>query len=87
LVNIEFVVRDLRFRICCPKPIGGAFRPLALMAVAEYLFILVIGVQPPGRDALWILDGPVALMVAIWHRFERRRFRGLLSLPGVLIPP
>lgn len=59
-----------------PFHLGKAFRPLAVLASLGCLFLLVIGVQPPNQQALPILLGGMALLVAVWFGFERRRFKG-----------
>lgn len=59
-----------------PFQLGSAFQPLAVLAVLGCLFLLVIGVQPPNQQALPILLGSTALLVAVWFGLERRRFKG-----------
>jgi amino acid transporter len=59
-----------------PFQLGRAFKPLAVLASLGCLFLLVIGVQPPNQQALPILLGSTALLVAVWFGFERRRFKG-----------
>lgn len=81
-VAAGFVALDRSWRRFGPFRLGAAFRPLALVAMAGCLFLLVIGVQPPNQSALTILGATVAAMVAVWFGFERRRFRGPPSLPG-----
>lgn len=59
-----------------PWQVGGWYRPLALIATLGCLFLLVIGVQPPNDQALWIVGGAAALQIVVWFTFERRRFQG-----------
>ena len=40
------------------------------------LFLLVIGVQPPNQQALWIVGGTALLQCIVWFAIERRRFQG-----------
>lgn len=59
-----------------PWELGRWFRPLAVLSVLGCGFLLVIGVQPPNQQALWIVGGTTVAMVGVWFGFERRRFRG-----------
>lgn len=59
-----------------PWQLGGAFRPLAVIAVLGCVFLMVVGVQPPNQQALPILGGTAVVMVVVWFGFERRRFQG-----------
>jgi amino acid transporter len=65
-----------------PWNLGGWYRPLACLCVAWCVLLLVIAVQPPNEQALWIVPGSLALLAAVWFGFARRRFRGPPS--GVL---
>ena len=59
-----------------PWHLGRWFRPMAAIAVAGCLFLLVIGVQPPNELALRILGCTAVAMFLIWFLWERNRFRG-----------
>lgn len=59
-----------------PFTLGRWYRPLAGIAVAGCLGLLVIGVQPPNDKALWILLGCLGVAAVVWFGVERRRFAG-----------
>lgn len=59
-----------------PWNLGRWYRPLSALAVVGCLMLLVIGVQPPNDQAIWIVTGTVVLLLAIWFGGERRRFQG-----------
>ena len=59
-----------------PWHLGPWYRPLAVVSVLGCLFLLVIGVQPPNQQALWIVGGAALTQVVVWFGFERRRFQG-----------
>jgi len=59
-----------------PWHLGIWYRPLAVVAAAGCLFLIVIGMQPPNQQAVWIIGVVLAVLVAGWFAIERRRFRG-----------
>lgn len=59
-----------------PWDLGRWFRPLAVVAVLGCGFLLVIGVQPPNQQALWIVGGTTLALAVGWFASERRRFPG-----------
>jgi len=59
-----------------PWQIGRWYRPLAALSVIGCLFLIVIGMQPPNQQAVWIVGGAVALLGLAWFGFVRRRFQG-----------
>ena len=59
-----------------PWHVGRWYRPLAVLAVLGCLLILVIGVQPPNEQAIWIVGGAGVLLTIVWFARERRRFQG-----------
>jgi len=80
-VAAGFVAIGGRWNRFGPFRLGRAFRPLALIATAGCLFLLLIGIQPPNQQALPLLAGTGIGMAAVWFGLERRRFRG--PPPGV----
>ena len=40
------------------------------------VFLIVIGMQPPNQQAVWIVGGAVGSLVAVWFASERKRFPG-----------
>ncbi|MDB6032296.1 MAG: amino acid permease [Verrucomicrobiales bacterium] len=59
-----------------PWHLGRWYRPLAAVAVMGCLFLIVIGMQPPNQQAVWIVGGVIVLMVVVWFGLERKRFKG-----------
>jgi len=59
-----------------PWHLGIWFRPLAAIAVVGCVFLIVIGLQPPNQQAVWVVGSVVGLLLVIWFGFERRRFKG-----------
>jgi amino acid transporter len=59
-----------------PWHIGWAYKPLAALSVVGCLFLIVIGLQPPNEQAIYIVGGAVALLTLAWFGFVRRRFQG-----------
>ena len=65
-----------------PWHLGAWFRPLAVVAVLGCVFLLVIGVQPPNQQAVWIVGGVTLAMAVVWLAIERKRFQGPPRLSG-----
>jgi amino acid transporter len=59
-----------------PWQLGRWFRPLAVVAIAGCLLLLVIGMAPPNENNVWILAGFVVVLLGGWILVERRRFAG-----------
>ncbi|HEY1375698.1 MAG TPA: amino acid permease [Gemmataceae bacterium] len=59
-----------------PWQLGPWYRPLALVAVAGCMGLLVIGMQPPNEIAGWIVLGMTAGLVVGWWGGVRRVFPG-----------
>jgi amino acid transporter len=59
-----------------PWHLGVWYRPLAAVAVIGCVFLIVIGMQPPNQQAVWIVGGVVVLLLIIWFGLERKRFKG-----------
>ncbi len=59
-----------------PWHLGAWYRPLAALAVLGCVGLIVVGMQPPNEQAVWIVGGGVLLMAGIWFGFERHRFKG-----------
>ena len=59
-----------------PWQLGSGYKPLAALSVIGCLFLLLIGVQPPNHQALWIVGGTALVQGIVWFAFERRRFQG-----------
>jgi amino acid transporter len=59
-----------------PWSLGRAFRPIAVVSIAGTALLLVIGIQPPNDQGLWILLASFAITLAVWFGIVRRRFPG-----------
>jgi amino acid transporter len=59
-----------------PWSLGRWYPPLAVVCLVGCVFLLVIGVQPPNDQALWMVLGSGALTAAIWFGVMRHRFQG-----------
>src|SRR5207247_5076505 len=53
-----------------PWNIGRWYRPLAALSVLGCLFLIVIGMQPPYEQAVWIVGGAFALLTLAWLGFD-----------------
>ena len=59
-----------------PWDLGAWYRPLTVIAVLCCAALIVIGMQPPNQQAVWIVGGAALGMAAAWFGFERARFKG-----------
>ena len=59
-----------------PWHLGRCYKPLAVVSVLFCVFLIIIGMQPPNEQAVWLVGGAVGLLAAVWLAFERKRFRG-----------
>ncbi len=59
-----------------PWHLGVWYRPLAAFAALGCVFLIVIGMQPPNQQAVWIVSAVVVVMSLVWFGLERKRFRG-----------
>lgn len=59
-----------------PWQLGAWYRPLAILAVIGCSGLIVIGMQPPNQQAVWIVGGALILLTVVWFGFERKRFQG-----------
>ena len=66
-----------------PWHLGGWYKPLAVVSVVFCVFLIVIGMQPPNQQAVWLVGGAVGLLALVWVTLERKRFRG----PPQIEPP
>lgn len=59
-----------------PFNMGGAFRPVASLAVIGTIVLFWIGIQPP-NDKVWIITVAMIVLLGIfWFALENRRFQG-----------
>jgi amino acid transporter len=59
-----------------PWHLGAWYRPLAVVSALGCVFLIVVGMQPPNDQSVWIVGGTVLLLAAVWLAFEQKRFRG-----------
>jgi len=59
-----------------PWQLGAWYRPLAMVAAIGCGFLIVIGLQPPNQQAVPIVGGTMAALLAIWYGYERKNFKG-----------
>ena len=59
-----------------PWTMGAWYRPAAIVAAAGCLGLIVIGMQPPNEQALWVVAGTVLLLVVCWFGGVRNAFPG-----------
>jgi amino acid transporter len=59
-----------------PWHLGRWYRPLAAMSVLGCLGLIVIGMQPPNEQAIWVVGGLILVLAALWYAVARQRFGG-----------
>ncbi|HTI72116.1 MAG TPA: amino acid permease [Candidatus Limnocylindria bacterium] len=59
-----------------PWNLGSWYRPLSMLAILGCLFLIVIGVQPPNEQGMWIGAAALVLLLAVWFGLEQWRFKG-----------
>lgn len=59
-----------------PWHLGRWYRPLATLAALGCVGLIVIGMQPPNEQAVWIVGSAVGLLLLVWFGIEQKRFRG-----------
>jgi amino acid transporter len=88
---LGFLAFGRRWTRMGPWQLGGWYRPLAVVAVAGCMGLLVIGMQPPNDIAGWIVLGMTAGLVIGWWAGVRRIFPGpppqLLEQAGAMETP
>lgn len=68
-----------------PWYLGVWYRPLAAVAVLGCVFLIVIGIQPPNEQAVWVIGSVVGLLLLVWFGLERKRFKGPPQIDGGLL--
>jgi amino acid transporter len=59
-----------------PWSLGRWFRPLAVLCIGWCGVLIVVGVQPPNDQALWILVAFITALAVFWFAQQRRSFSG-----------
>ncbi len=75
-IALGFFAHGKRWTRMGPWTIGRSYRPLSVVAVLGCLLLIVVGVQPPNQQAIWIVGGALGLTALVWFGVERRRFKG-----------
>jgi amino acid transporter len=75
-VAAGFFAHGRRWRRMGPWHLGRLYRPLAVVSVLGCLFLIIVGMQPPNDQAVFIVGGAVLLLLIVWFGVERRRFKG-----------
>lgn len=79
---LGFVAYGHRWTHFGPWQLGIWYRPLAVVSVVGCIGLIVIGMQPPNEKALYVVGGMVAVLLAGWFGYARRKFPG--PPPGLL---
>ncbi len=81
-----FVAYGRTWRNMGPWTMGIWYRPAAVVSVMGCLSLIVIGMQPPNDQALWVVAGTVAFLFCWWWGRARHTFpgppTGILTLSG-----
>jgi amino acid transporter len=67
-----------------PWCLGRWYRPMAAASVLGCLFLILIGVQPPNEQAVFIVGGAVVVLALSWLMFVRNRFAGPPAVLGLV---
>lgn len=59
-----------------PWTMGIWYRPAALISAVGCLALIVIGLQPPNEQALWVVAGTVLVLLVGWWGGVRKHFPG-----------
>jgi hypothetical protein len=59
-----------------PWDLGRWYRPMAIASVLGCLALIVIGMQPPNEQSIWVVGGVSVVLAVAWLAMERRRFPG-----------
>jgi amino acid transporter len=59
-----------------PFSLGGAFKPVAALAVIGTVILFWIGIQPPNDKVLIITVAMIVVLGFFWFALENRRFQG-----------
>jgi amino acid transporter len=59
-----------------PWDMGRWYRPMAIASVLGCLALIVIGMQPPNEQSIWVVGGASVVLAIAWLALERRRFPG-----------
>ena len=59
-----------------PWDLGPWYRPLAILSLAGCVVLIVVGMQPPNQQSVWIVGGAALVLAAVWFGFARHHFPG-----------
>lgn len=81
---IGFLTYQRSWKTLGPWQLGRWYRPLAATSVVGCGGLIVIGMQPPNDQAVWVFGGAIVLLTLAWFLVARRRFpgppQGILSM-------
>jgi amino acid transporter len=59
-----------------PWDLGLWYRPLAIVSIIGCVSLIVIGMQPPNQDSVWVVGATALALLTIWFAWARRTFPG-----------
>jgi amino acid transporter len=59
-----------------PWNLGKWYRPLAALSAVGCVVLIVVGMQPPNEQSVWVVAGCALLLLLGWLLFARHRFPG-----------
>lgn len=75
-IGLGFLAFGNKWRRMGPWHLGRWYRPLAGLSVLGCGVLLLIGIQPPNDQALWIVGSMTAFLVIGWYGAAASRFQG-----------
>jgi amino acid transporter len=59
-----------------PWNLGKWYRPLAILSALGCALLIVVGMQPPNQQSVWVVGGCVLALALVWFLRARHRFPG-----------
>ncbi len=57
-----------------PWDLGVWYRPMAIVSTVGCTGLIVIGMQPPNQQSIWVVGGGGLVLAIVWFTLERHRF-------------
>jgi amino acid transporter len=57
-----------------PWDLGVWYRPLAIVSTVGCTGLIMIGMQPPNQQSIWVVGGCGLVLAIVWFTLERHRF-------------
>lgn len=73
---LGFLAHGRSWRRMGPWTMGMWYRPAAVVSVVGCFGLIVIGMQPPNDQTLWVVSGTVAFLFCWWWLIARHSFPG-----------